>query len=136
MFEQQTGERRASLTEQIASAAQKNGDSVASFISHVEELQRRLRDGHAETVSDSMVMGINLKGVSTRIDATVEALRCSDSLKLETVKSKLIATDERLRSSDHDSIELCGHMCIAVSNDLSLERMIRRMGSAAHMKTS
>ena len=61
-FEQRTDERKAWLVEQITSATQKNGDSVSSFISHVEELQRRLHDGHNETVSDSMLMGIILKG--------------------------------------------------------------------------
>lgn len=62
-FEQRTDERKASLVEQITSTTQKNGDSVSSFISYVEELQRRLHGVHNETVSDSMLMGIILKGV-------------------------------------------------------------------------
>lgn len=99
-FEQRSDERMACLVEQLTSATQKHGESVATFISRVEELQRRLKEGHSENVSDGMMLGIILKGVSSKFDATVEALRCMDSLKLDGVKNKLIAADARHKSSD------------------------------------
>ena len=42
--------------------------------------------------------------VSSQFDATVEALRCRDSLRLDTVNAQLIAANERVRSAHvHES---------------------------------
>ena len=98
-FSQKTEENKATLIEKITSAEQHKGESVAKFVARVEGLQRRLKDGHGEVVSDGIITGILLKGVSSKFEQTIEALRCLENLSLKKVKEKLISTDERMRSS-------------------------------------
>ena len=98
-FCQTTTERKASLVEQLTRAEQKSGESVATFIGRVETLQRRLLEGHSETVSDDILVGILLKGVASKFQQTIEALRCMDTLTLRLVKDKLIAADDRMRNA-------------------------------------
>ena len=52
---------------------------------------------------DSVVMGILLKGVASRFAHTIEALRCLDNLRLDTVKDKLIVADERMKNDEDRS---------------------------------
>jgi transposase InsO family protein len=109
-FSQKTDERKASLIEQLTSAEQKRDESVAAFVARVETLQRRLKEGHNEAVSDSVLMGILLKGISSKFGQTIEALRCLENLKLETVKDKLIAADERMWNSGEGSRDSGGQV--------------------------
>ena len=101
-FCQQTNERKADLIDRLTSAEQKKGETIATFVSRVEMIQRRLKEEHSETISDSLVMGILLRGASNRFATTIEALRFLDSLTLVTVKDKLVAADERMRSERYD----------------------------------
>lgn len=101
-FCQQTNERKADLIDRLTSAEQKKGETIATFVSRVEMIQRRLKEEHSETISDSLVMGILLRGASNRFATTIEALRCLDNLTLVTVKDKLVAADERMRSERSD----------------------------------
>jgi hypothetical protein len=104
-FCQKTNERKADLIERLTSAEQSSGESVATFVNRVETLKRRLKEEHSEEVSDGLLMGIILKGISSRFAPTIEALRCLDNLALKTVKDKLIAADERMRSERGKSEE-------------------------------
>ena len=97
-FCQKTNERKADLIERITSAEQQNDESAATFVNRVETLRRRLKEEHSEEISDSIAMGILLKGVASRFSQTIEALRCIDNLMLATVKDKLIAADERMKA--------------------------------------
>lgn len=63
-------------------------------------LQRGLKAGHGEDISDSILMGILLKGVSSKFAQSIEALRCMDKLALKGDKDKLIAADDRIRSKE------------------------------------
>ena len=83
-------------------------------MNRVETLRRRLSEEHAEAITDSIVMGILLKGVASRFAHTIEALRCLDNLRLDTVKDKLIAADERMKNNEERSgggsaLEASGH---------------------------
>ena len=88
-FSQKTEENKATLIEKITSAEQQKGESVAKFVARVEGLQRRLKDGHGEVVSGGIITGILLKGVSSKFEQTIEALRCLENLSLKKVKEKL-----------------------------------------------
>jgi hypothetical protein len=102
-FKSKSSDRTASLHQRLTSATQRAGEKMPEFLARIEVIVRELKEGCDETVSDSMVVGILLNGVSSVCNETINALRCLDSLKLDELKQKLIAAEERMseaRESD------------------------------------
>jgi hypothetical protein len=52
---------------------------------------RELKEGCDETVSDGMVVGVLLSGVSPLHNETINGLRHLDTLKLDILKQNLVA---------------------------------------------
>jgi hypothetical protein len=82
----------------LISAKQRGGEKMAEFISCLEGHVRELCDRCGEKVSDGMLAGILMSGVLSKYAETISALRCLDTLKVETLKQKLIAAEDRMRT--------------------------------------
>jgi gag-polypeptide of LTR copia-type/Domain of unknown function (DUF4219)/Zinc knuckle len=88
-------ERKTELHRQLIQVHQGSGEKVAEFILRSEEIKCELVHGCGETVSDDMMMGILLNGVSSGFAPTIEALRCQSGLTLDTLKEKLMGAESR-----------------------------------------
>jgi hypothetical protein len=98
-FNKHSDDRTATLHQQLTSASQRPGERMAEYLSRLEGIVRELKESCNEKVSDGMLVGILLNGVSPVYNETIAALRCLDALKLDTLKQKLIAAEDRLSDS-------------------------------------
>ena len=88
-------ERKTELHQQLAQVSQQSGERVSEFLLRAEDLRTELTQGCGESVSDGMMMGLLLNGVSRGFSSTIEALRCQSDLTLEVLKEKLMAAESR-----------------------------------------
>jgi hypothetical protein len=102
-FKQTSNDRNAALHMSLISAKQRGGEKMAEFISRLEGHVRELRDRCGEKVSDGMLAGILMSGVLPKYAETISALRCLDTLKVETLKQTLIAAEDRM-STDSEGV--------------------------------
>lgn len=104
-------ERKTDLHRRFTQVTQGSGEKVAEFILRAEEVRGELVHGCGEQVTDDMMMGILLNGVSSGFATTIEALQCQSGLALDTLKEKLMGAEARkLLEGPQDA----HWMCVAV----------------------